>query len=149
MRRVLFAAFLFCFVPAYAKDEIPDALLNAKTALVGNDGAEAKDVDKLNKLLTEWGQFQLVQDKASADILITLSTRIQTRTIRLPSTGGGLGGVNSQEVLVSTMRIFSAKDSSTLYTDETGGDSRDPKQLIDRLKNKMKKKLKEKEKAKD
>jgi hypothetical protein len=140
MRRILFAAFLFCFALTYAKTNIPEALWNAKAAYVTNDGAEPKDVEKLSKLLGEWGQFQIVQDKASADIVITLSTQLQTRTIRLPSTGGGLGGINSQQVLVSTIRIYNAKDSSMLYSDETGGDSKDPKQLVDRLKNRMKKK---------
>jgi hypothetical protein len=140
MRRILFVAFLFCFTLTYAKTTIPEALWEAKTAYVGNDGAEPKDVEKLTKLLADWGQFQIVQDRTSADILITLSTQLQTRTIRLPSTGGGLGGVNSQQVFVSTIHIYSAKDSSMLYTDETGGDSKDPKQLVDRLKNKMKKK---------
>ena len=140
MRRVLFAAFIFCFVLTYAKTTIPEELWNAKNALVANDGAEPKDVEKLTKLLTEWGQFQLVQDKTSADIMITLSTRLQNRTVRRPSTSGGLGGIDSQDVLVSTIRIYSAKNSAMLYSDETGGDSKDPKQLVDRLKNKMKKK---------
>jgi hypothetical protein len=149
MRRIFFTAFIFCFVLSYAKPNIPEALWNAKTAYVGNDGAEPKDVEKLSKLLGEWGQFQIVQDKTTADIVITLSTQLQTRTIRLPNTGGGFGGMNSQQVLVSTIRIFNAKDSSTLYTDETGGDSKDPKQLVDRLKHKMKKKDKEKDKEKD
>ena len=149
MRRILFAAFIFCFVLSYAKTEIPDALSDAKTAYVGNDGAVAKDVEKLSKLLADWGRFQIVEDRTKADIVITLSTQVQTRTIRLPSTGGGLGGINSQQVLVSTIRIFNTKDSSTLYTDETGGDSKDPKQLVDRLKHKMKKKDKDSEKNKE
>ena len=63
MRRMMFTAFLFCFIQTYAKTPIPEALLNAKTAVVINEGAEGKDFDKFCKRLKEWGRFELVQDQ--------------------------------------------------------------------------------------
>ena len=149
MRKILFAAFLFCFIQAYAKTpEVPDELLNAKTAYVKNEGAQPKDIEKFIKLLTEWGRFELVKNPESADILITLNTQLQYRTVRMPSTSGGLGGINTQQVLISYIKIFKAKDSTTLWSDETM-DTKDPKYLVDNLKSKMKKKEKDKEKDKE
>ncbi len=71
MRRMIFVAFLFCFIQAYAKTPpIPESLLNAKTAYVVNRGASVKDFERLCSLLKEWGRFELVQDPKSADIII-------------------------------------------------------------------------------
>jgi hypothetical protein len=138
MRKMMFAALLFCFAPSYAESSIPEALLNAQTAFVRNDGTEAKEFDKLCTLLKEWGRFELVQDRGSADIGITLSMQVQYRTVRLPATGIGLGSVASQQVITSYIRIFNARDDTTLWSDQI--DSKDPKNLVQRLKNKMKKK---------
>lgn len=141
MKRVLFAAFLFCFISAYAKkEEIPEELMNAKTAIVGNSGAEAKDFTKLCKLLKEWGRFELVEEQEKADIVITISTRLETRTVRMPSVSGGIGGLNSQQVLISTLRIMNARNGAELWTDETVTQSKDPKQFVSKLKSKLKKK---------
>ncbi len=149
MRRILFAAFLLCFIQAYAKTpEVPDELLTAKKAYVKNEGAQPKDLEKFIKLLTDWGRFELVNNPASADIVISLNTQLQYRTVRLPSTSGGFGGINTQQVLISYIKIFNTKDSSQLWSDETL-DTKDPKYLVDNLKSKMKKKEKDKEKEKD
>jgi hypothetical protein len=140
MRRMMFAVALFCFIQTYAKTPIPEALLNAKTAVVRNDGATDKDFDKFCKLLKEWARFEFVQNREKADIVITLSTQLQTRTIQLPNVGGGFGGVTSQEILISYIHIFSAGDDTPLWSDKTSGGSSDPQQLVLNLKNKMKKK---------
>lgn len=141
MRRMIFVAFLFCFIQAYAKTPpIPEELLNAKTALVVNGGAEVKDFEKLCKLLKEWGRFELVQDKKSADIVITISTQLENRTVQSPNVGGMSGGVVTIQVLINYLRISDARLDTQLWSDKTSSDSRDPKQLVDKLKNKMKKK---------
>ncbi len=140
MRKIMFAAFLFCFIQAYAKTPpIPEALLNAKTATVSNEGSEAKDFDRFCKLLNEWGRFEIVPSRGKADIVIMLGSQLKTRTIQLPNVGGGFGGVQSQEVIISYIRILNATDDSLLWTDQTS-DTKDPKRLVDNLKNKMKKK---------
>jgi hypothetical protein len=136
MRRMMFTAFLFCFIQAYAKTPIPEALLNAKTAVVINEGAEGKDFEKFCKLLNEWGRFEFVQTRGAADIVIKLSVQLQSRTVRLPNTGGGFGGMTNQQVIVSYMRIFKTEDDAQLWTDEIP--SKDPKNLVTNLKNKMK-----------
>jgi hypothetical protein len=138
MRKIMFAAFLICFTQTYAETPIPEALLNAKTAFVRNDGAEAKDFDKFCTLLKEWGRFELVQDRGKADIGIALSAQLQYRTVQVPSTSGGIGSVASQQVITSYIRIFNARDDTKLWSDQI--DSKDPKSLVQRLKNKMKKK---------
>jgi hypothetical protein len=137
MRRMMLAVFLFCFIPTFAKTPMPEALLNAKTAFVNNIGTEDKDFTKFCDALKKWGRFELVQDRMSADIVIKLYAEVKTRTIELPGIGGG---VQSEKVLVNCIRIVNARDDIQLWFDETSGDSKDPKQLVDKLKNKMKQK---------
>jgi hypothetical protein len=140
MRRMMLAFFLFCFIQAYAKDPIPEVLLNAKAAIVKNDAALDKDFAKFCDALKEWGRFELVQDRTSADIIIWLSVDIKTRNVQVPSIGGGMGSVQSQQVLINRIRILNAKDDTPLWSDETSVESKDPKHLVANLKNKMKKK---------
>jgi hypothetical protein len=137
MRKLLFAAFLLCFTQCYA-EKIPEALLNAKTAFVRNDGADAKDFEKFCQLLKEWGRFEFVQDRGKADIGITLSTRLQYKTVQLPSTSGGLGGMSTQQVITSTLRVINAQDESEIWSDHV--ESKNPSSLVKSLKGKLKKK---------
>ena len=140
MRRMIFVAFLFCVIQAYSKTPpIPEALLNAKTAFVNGGVAEVKDFEKLCKLLEEWGRFQLVQDAKGADIVITISTQLHSRVVQIP-TAGMSGGFNTIQVLINYLRIFDARDGTLLWSDETSDYSRDPRQLVNKLKDKMKKK---------
>jgi len=140
MRRMIFVAFLLCFIQAYAKTPpIPEALLNAKTAFVVNRGASVKDLEKLCNLLKEWGRFELVQDQKSADIVITISTQMQDRIVQAPNVGIG-GGTTTIKGLVNYLSILDARDGTELWSAETSGDSKDPRQLVSNLKNKMKKK---------
>jgi hypothetical protein len=141
MRRMIVVAFLLCFIQAYAKSPvIPEALFNAKTAVIINAGAEAKDIEKLRGLLKEWGRFEIIQNKSAADITFTLSTQIENKTIQLPNIGGGLGGISTQQVPVSYLQILDAHDGSQLWSDKTIGTSKDPKQLVNKLRDRMKKK---------
>jgi hypothetical protein len=140
MKNIMLVALLFCFVPSYAKAPIPEALLNAKTAVVKNDAALEKDFARFCEALKEWGRFELVPDRASADIVIWLSVDIKTRNVEIPSIGGGMGSVQSQQVLINRIRILNARDDTVLWTDDTSVDSKDPKQLISKIKSKLKKK---------
>jgi len=133
----MLAAFLFCFTQAYA-ETLPEALLNAKTAFVRNDGADAKDFAKFCQLLEEWGRFEFVQERSKADIGIALSTQLQTKTVRMPSTGGGFGGITSQQVIISYMRIVNAGNEAPLWSDQI--ESKNPKSVVQKLKGKMKNK---------
>jgi hypothetical protein len=140
MRRIIFAAFLFCLFQAYAKTPpIPEALLNAKTAFVVNGGADDKDFDKLCKRLKDWGRFELVQDPKKADIVITIYTRVERQIVQMPNIGMG-GGVNSVQVPINYLRIVDARVGAELWSDKTSGRSKDPRKLVNNLKNKMKKK---------
>jgi hypothetical protein len=86
------------------------SLMVRRAARITLSPAEAKDFDKFCRLLKEWGRFELVQDRGSADIGITLSTQLHYRTVRLPATGIGLGTVARQQVITSYIRIFNARD---------------------------------------
>ncbi len=136
MRKVWFAVlFLICFAPVYAKDEIPEALMNAKTAAVENARAEQKDFDKLIEHLTKWGRFELVQDKSKADIVITL-----TREAREQMVNGPGGRMQNQQYLTNRINIFQREGNALLWSDETSSYSKDPKSLVSKLKSKLKSK---------
>jgi hypothetical protein len=137
MGSIMFALLFSCFTQTFAND-IPEALLNAKTAFVENTGANDKDFAKLCKALKEWGRFELVQRRGDADIAITLSAAVRDRNVQLPNTGGYGGGVQTQQVLVNRIRIADAHYDTCLWSDENR-DSNDPKGLVANLKNKMKK----------
>ena len=136
----MFAVLLLCFAQAYAKTPIPEVLLNAKTAIVKNDRALAKDFAKFCDALKAWGRFEIVEERGKADIIIWLSADIKTRNVQVPNIGGGMGGVQSQQVLVNSIRILDARDDTSLWTDETSVESSEPKHLVNKLKNKLKKK---------
>ena len=134
MRKMLFAVLLvLCFTQAYAKDPIPEALLNAKTAVVENARAEQKDIDKLCDELKKWGRFELIQDRGKADILITLTRGMKEQMV----TGPG-GRMQNQHSLVNRINIFKTSDNSLLWSDETSTYSKDPKALVSNLKNRLK-----------
>jgi len=135
MRKVLFAVLLvFCFTQTYAKD-LPEALLNAKTAVVENARAEQKDIDKLCEALKKWGRFELVPDRSKADIVITLTTELKEQMFYGPG-----GRMQNQQVLVNYIKIFKKEDETLLWSDQTSTYSKDPKALVSNLKSKFNKK---------
>jgi hypothetical protein len=138
MRKAVWFAILFLFAQSFAASKLPEALLNAKTAYLRNDGSEAKDFEKFCALIQEWGRFEIVQSMDKADISIALSTQLQFKTVRLPNTGGGFGGINTQQVITSYIRITSVKDAASLYSDQV--ESKNPKSLVQSLKSSLKNK---------
>jgi hypothetical protein len=56
-------------------EQIPEALFYAKTAYVVNDGAMTTHEGSFINNLRKWGRFELVEEKAAADIVILYSTR--------------------------------------------------------------------------
>jgi hypothetical protein len=138
MRKAVWIAILFCFTQLYAGNKTPEALLNAKTAYLRNDGAEDKDFEKFCTLIQEWGHFEIVQGMAKADIGIALSTQAGYKKVQMPNTGGGFGGINTQQVIKSYILITNVKDGATLYSDEV--ESKNPKSLVQSLKKSLGKK---------
>ena len=133
--------FIFCCIQAYAKTPIPEALLNAKTALVRNVDAQEKDFDKFCEALKKWGRFELVQDRKSADILITLSAGFGIQNIERPvrvetHSSSSIDRLQSLQVQIYSIRITNARDDASLYSDKT---PENPKSLVSNLKRKMKK----------
>ncbi len=136
MRRITLAVFLLFFVQAYAKNP-PEALYNAKKAVLVNGGAPEKDYAKFRDKLQQWGRFEFVQDRSAADIVITLSSKEKNMTMERPGGGGVLSTI---PVRVNYYRITNAADDSLLWTDETPGSSSDTEILVMDLQKKLKKK---------
>jgi len=126
--RCLIGIVLLLSTIALAETPIPEALSNARTAVVLNDGATDKDFDRFCKALNEWGRFKIVQNKAmGADIIIELSL------LRLPYARGPMYYEDNR------IRIFNAQDNRLLWQDQTSsGHSKNPDILVSYLKRKMK-----------
>jgi hypothetical protein len=134
MRKIFLVALLmFSFTQAYAKDEIPEALLNAKTAIIQNSGAENGDVDKLTEALKKWGRFEVVPLGQKADIRIALTREMKEQMVNGPG-----GRMQNQQFLVNHINIYKTEDDTLLWSDKTSTYSKDPKALVNNLKNKMK-----------
>ena len=142
MRRMIFAVFLFCFIQTYAKSpDIPEALWNAKTAYVQNSGSSTeKDYNKLYEALKNWGRFELVQDKSSADIYIILYSAVEAKRMMRPGIGSSASAIEDIQVIINSIRILNTKDGAQLWTDKSSAENNDPKILVSKLKNMMKKK---------
>lgn len=74
----MFQLSLALFLLVGQNSPLPDKLLTAKTAYLVNEGVDAKTFDNLWKEMSKWKRFDIVGDKAGADIAITLFLRSET-----------------------------------------------------------------------
>ncbi len=132
MRRLLTAIILCLCVPSFAQAPLPESLLQEKVAYVKNDGARAKDFDSFYNELKKWGRFKLVQERAEADIAITLSTR--SGDVAVVGSGGFIAGGSSSKYYI---RITRTLDDTPLWSDATGDWLISPKHLVSNLKKRM------------
>ncbi len=98
-----------------------------------NDGARAKDFDAVYNELKKWGRFELVQERAKADIVIMLSTKPGEDVALVGSGGFVAGGSDSRHYI----RITRASDDAALWSDATGDWHRSPKNLVSNLKKRI------------
>jgi hypothetical protein len=185
--RYLISFALLLLVVAFVKDPpLPEALLNAKTAFVENVDATDENFEKLRKGLKKWGHFTLVEERSSADIVISMSADVFTMTDiertsiviggHYPTTDGNVASMNtrdhvtstdangkryttdvvsgtreagsrqaqnklsSNQLLISYIRIYNARNNDVLYSDKTGEESSSPGVLVSNLKKRMKQK---------
>jgi len=68
------AVLLLLSLPAFAADHapIPEKLVSAKTVFIQNDSGEQGFSDAVFTQLQEWGRWQVVANRAEADVVITL-----------------------------------------------------------------------------
>jgi len=146
--RYLLGFILLLPMVVFAKDPpLPEALLNAKTAVVYDSWAadsidNDKDFDKFCKELKKWGRFQFVQDRESADIVIYLSSR----KIEIRKSTAGLSpyerGLQRQEIYTANeIVIWDARNHTLLWSDSINDSTtKNPKFLVSRLKHRMEQK---------
>jgi hypothetical protein len=123
MRHLLGFALLFPIV-VFAKElPLPEILLNAKTALVVNDSAAKGDFKKFCNKLKKWGRFTLVQDRDSADIIISLSNGTNRKD--------AWNGWRDPRLMVRSISwktniiYIHGRYGTELYSDQTGEDGKD------------------------
>lgn len=81
---------------------LPKAIYEAKTVYLVNDTGWPKIADKAYKELRSWGRFQVVNDKAEADLILRFTGAQQTL--------GGLARANKL-----TMEVLDAKTEASLW----------------------------------
>src|SRR5258707_3326410 len=106
MSKALFLiAFLFLYSasPCFSKNKVhaplPGSVLSAKTVYVENHGS-AKDADSAYQELSKWGRWEIVQDRARADLVLILSAQegqssSGTTAVYDPTPAPGMGGAGT------------------------------------------------------
>ena len=84
VQAILLAAFLLTLPAAslLGKEKnhvpLPAQVITAKTVYIDNQSEEAAVGDKAREELRKWGRFQLVSDRAEADLIFVFSTSAYT-----------------------------------------------------------------------
>jgi hypothetical protein len=111
MKNVVLLSMVLCVSPAFAADlPLPTALVSATTAYVANGGVNQDYFERLILELREWNRFTLVDDKATADITITLDGNNTIGHVAF------VGAVRAVEY-----RITFRSGEETLYSDQLKG----------------------------
>jgi hypothetical protein len=101
---------------------LPKTLLEAKTAMLVNEGVHRKTFDALYRAMKEWGRFRIVQEAKEADVIVSISVS---------------SGLDRKFQLL----IAESNSSTTLGADETNDwitASRPAKKLVSNLRQRLK-----------
>jgi len=105
-------------------ERLSEALFNAKTAYVLNDGTSATPYNSFLDYFKKWARFELVEEKEKADIVIVFSTRPEYAPV----------GTDSR--MDCYMIVTKNSDASVLWTG-AGYTVNGGKKLISNLRKKM------------
>ena len=115
MKTSLLAAALLlipCSLSPSAKDKhlpLAPQLISAKTVYIDNQSGSPTTGDHAYQELSDWGRFQIVQDKSQADLVFLLTMRSET----VGATFMGGPDVHTFSVLT----VLDAKTGKALWTD--------------------------------
>jgi hypothetical protein len=125
---VVLSALVFA-TPSLAKDDhapLPEKLVTAKTVYLINDSGDLKVYDKFYSALKAWNRFAIVTSRATADVVMVLTSSSQYALSVASGTavsGGGVtSGVGTSVAVPSTLLHLKVFDSSTadlLWSDAT------------------------------
>lgn len=104
--------------PAVKAAQVPDRLMEAKSAFVVNGGVWFKVFDKFYAELAKWNRFRLVERKEDADITILLSGTSGALFGGMAGPTGRVPGGGSESKFY--VRISDTRDGTPLWADTTG-----------------------------
>ncbi len=115
---------LFCTLPAVAKDmkaPLPEKLLQAKTAYIDNRSGQSDVLDKAYTALKEWNRFEIIQDRAKADVVFVLTISKEARgsyTYGRVDNSGNLEATSTPtRVGFTTMTVVDPATQQVLFSD--------------------------------
>jgi hypothetical protein len=134
-----------CFPRNKTHAPLPAKVLSAKSVYIENHGS-AKNADKAYDELKKWGRWEIVQDRAKADLVLMLSAQEgqsstgQTQTYD-PTPAPGMGGAGTWKYGTTHsatggsthLELVEAKTGQTLYADTKGTTGRTIKELRKRI----------------
>jgi hypothetical protein len=124
---------------------LPAKVLSAKSIYIENH-ASARDTDTVHEELKKWGRWEIVQDRAKADLVLVLSAQegqssSGTTAVYDPTPAPGMGGAGTWKYGTTHsasggsthLELVEAKTGQTLYADTWGTIRRTIKELRKRI----------------
>jgi hypothetical protein len=115
---------LLCTFPAVAKDlkaPLPEKLFEAKTVYIDNRSGQSDILDKAYTALKEWNRYEIIQDKAKADIVFAFTVSSETRgsytTGNVDDNGTVQATTTPTRVGHTTMAVLDPTDGQILFSD--------------------------------
>ena len=122
--KMIALALAVCAIPAVAKTlkaPLPEQLFQAKTAYIDNRSGEADILDKGYTALKEWGRYDVIQDKAKADIVFVFTVSTETRGSytagNVTDNGDVQATTTSTRVGYTTMTVLDPSNGQILFSD--------------------------------
>jgi hypothetical protein len=113
-----------CSLSAHANDKhlpLPSQIMAAKSVYIENRSGQAALADRAYQELMAWGRFQVVQDRAGADLILLLSAHKEVGETRQTGRVDESGNINTTtRPLVreySGLTVLDAKTGENLWTD--------------------------------
>ena len=95
----------------------PAALVHAHTVFLVNNGVTDHLFDSVNKALTQWGRFQLVDSREASDVTFTISPMPRGWSLAITESATGAlvwrGNIGSSGNMISAMRSGAGKNFVT------------------------------------
>jgi hypothetical protein len=115
---------LLCTFPAVAKDlkaPLPEKLFEAKTVYIDNRSGQSDILDKGYTALKEWNRYEIIQDKAKADIVFVFTVSTETRgsytTGNVNDNGTVQATTTPTRVGYTTMTVVDPTSGQILFSD--------------------------------
>jgi hypothetical protein len=122
--KVIAFVMLVCALPALGKDlkaPLPETLFQAKTVYIDNRSGESGLLDKAYTALKEWNRYEIIQDRAKADIVFVFTVSSEVRGSYTTGTVDDNGTVQATSAATraryTTMTVLDPVSGQILFSD--------------------------------